>query len=80
MALNRPNIVLITADQISARHLGCYGDPVGATPHLDRLAAGGVRFDQTYCASPVCIPARASMYSGQYPHTHGKTTHLRMPM
>ena len=80
MALNRPNIVLITADQISARHLGCYGDPAGATPHLDRLATKGVRFDQAYCASPVCIPARASMYSGQYPHTHGKTTHLRMPM
>ena len=42
MAFDRPNIVLITADQISARHLGCYGDPAGATPHLDRLAANGL--------------------------------------
>ena len=75
-----PNVILLMADQISAHHLGSYGDTAGATPHLDALAAGGVRFDRAYCASPVCIPTRASLYSGQYPHTHGKMTHIRMPM
>ncbi len=80
MKSTRPNILLITADQISAHHLGCYGDLTGATPNLDALASRGVRFNQTYCASPVCIPARTSMYTGLYPHTHGKVTHLRMPL
>jgi arylsulfatase A-like enzyme len=80
MSDTRPNIVLITADQISAHHLGCYGDPAQATPNLDGLGRKGVRCNQTYCAAPVCIPARASMYSGLYPHTHGKVTHLRMAM
>lgn len=76
----RPNILLVNADQIGAHHLGCYGDTTGATPNLDALAARGVRFSRAYCASPVCICARASMYSGQYPHTHGKVAHLRMPL
>ena len=76
----RPNILLISADQIGARHLGCYGNTVQATPHLDALAARGVRFNRAYCASPVCICTRASLYSGQYPHTHGKVAHIRMPL
>ena len=78
--MQRPNILLITADQISAKQLGCYGDVTGATPNLDSLAARGLRFENAYTPSPICIPARASMVTGQYPHTHGKLAHVRMPM
>ena len=46
-------------------HLGCYGDPVVKTPHIDRIAAEGVRFTQAYCASPSCTPARAALFTGQ---------------
>lgn len=64
----------------AAKHFGCYGGPEGLTPHIDSLAAQGMRFDQAYCAGPPCIPARASMMTGLWPHTHGKSAHIRMPL
>ena len=74
------NLLLICADMVGARHLGCYGDPVNVTPHIDQLAARGTRFENAYCATTPCIPARISMMCGQYAHTHGKTTHMKMPL
>ena len=56
------------SDQHARRVTGCYGDAVARTPNLDRLAARGVRFDNAYCASPVCVPSRMSAFTGQYPH------------
>ena len=76
----RRNVLLVSADMISARHLGCYGDPAGATPRLDALAGEGVVFEEGYCASTPCIPARACIMTGQYAHTHGKTAHCRMEL
>ena len=76
----KPNVVLICSDMAAARHFGCYGDPAKVTPNVDALAQRGVRFDQGYCASAPCIPARASMMTGQYAHTHGKTAHLKMEL
>jgi arylsulfatase A-like enzyme len=73
-----PNILLICADMIGAKNLGCYGDPAQVTPNIDRLARKGTQFEQAYCACPPCIPARVSMMSGQYAHTHGKIAHLKM--
>src|SRR6476659_6849867 len=65
----RPNIVLILADDLGFSDLGCYGGEI-ATPNLDRLAAGGVRFSQFYnCAR--CCPSRASLLTGLYPHQAG---------
>lgn len=61
----RPNIVLICSDMAAAKHFGRYGDPARVTPNADALAQRGVRFDQGYCASTPCIPARASMMTGQ---------------
>jgi arylsulfatase len=78
--MSRPNILLVCADMIGARNFGCYGDRSGVTPHVDRLASGGTVFEQAYCACPPCIPARASMMTGQYAHTHGKTAHVQMPL
>jgi arylsulfatase A-like enzyme len=65
----RPNIVLILADDLGFSDLGCYGGEI-ATPNLDRLAAGGLRFTQFYNTAR-CCPTRASLLTGLYPHQAG---------
>ena len=67
----RPNFVFIITDQHRADHLGCYGNPVLRTPHIDSLAARGTRFDRFYVANPVCMPNRASLMTGRMPSLHG---------
>ena len=71
-----PDVVLILTDQWNPRMMGCYGDSAVRTPHLDRLAREGVRFDNAYASSPVCMPARCSLVSGQFPHRHGFWTNF----
>ena len=66
-AAESPNIVLIVADDLGAMDLGCYGSKFHRTPHLDKLAADGMRFTQSYSACPVCSPSRAAIMTGQYP-------------
>ena len=61
----RPNILLIQADQLSATALNCYGNQITFTPAIDRLAAEGVVFTQSYCNYPLCAPSRFSMMAGQ---------------
>jgi arylsulfatase len=63
------NILWICSDQQRFDSLGCYGNPFVHTPHLDRLAAEGVRFSHAYCQSPVCTPSRTSFLTGRYPRT-----------
>ncbi|MBB3073247.1 arylsulfatase A-like enzyme [Paenibacillus baekrokdamisoli] len=67
----RPNILLIMTDQQRGDCLSIEGHPVLLTPNMDSIAAQGVRFDRCYSTCPVCIPARRSLLSGQYPDTHG---------
>ena len=70
----RPNFLIILSDQHSPHIAGCYGDPVVRTPHLDALAARGVRFTDAYCASPLCGPSRMSLMTGRLPsHTRAYT-------
>jgi choline-sulfatase len=64
----RPNLLYIHSDQHSPAVLGCYGDPLVQTPHLDGLAAQGVLFDNVYCPSPVCVASRMAMLAGRHPH------------
>lgn len=66
---DRPNIVLIMADDLGYSDLGCFGSEI-ATPNLDRLASGGLRFSQFYNTSR-CCPTRASLMTGLYPHRAG---------
>ena len=66
-----PNLLFIFSDQHAQRIAGCYGDSHGATPNLDRLAAGGVVFDNAYCNSPICLPSRMSLLTGKHPVRHG---------
>lgn len=66
----RPNFLLITTDQQRWDSLGAYGNPVGATPHLDRLAAEGLTSDAASVANPLCMPSRSSILTGRYPRGH----------
>ncbi|MFN0122572.1 MAG: sulfatase [Blastocatellia bacterium] len=70
-AKQRPNILFIFPDQLRAQALGCMGNPDVRTPHIDRLAAEGVLFRQTFANTPVCCPARANILTGKYAHKNG---------
>lgn len=65
------NILFIMFDQLRWDYLSCYGHPHLETPHIDRLAAKGVRFDRAYIQSPICGSSRMSTYTGRYVHSHG---------
>ncbi len=69
---DRPNIVLIMADQWRGDCLSLAGHPVVHTPYLDELALDGARFSRAYSATPTCIPARAALFTGQTQATHGR--------
>ena len=66
-----PNLVFILADDLRADAMGCAGNPVLLTPHLDRLAADGVRFANAFVTTPICCVSRASILTGQYARRHG---------
>jgi len=63
--MKAPNIVVIMADQLAPHFTSTYGHPLVQTPHMDALAAEGMRFDAAYCNAPLCAPSRFSMMSGQ---------------
>ncbi|MFH1743380.1 MAG: sulfatase-like hydrolase/transferase, partial [bacterium] len=62
----RPNILVIMSDEHDPAVMGCYGDPIIRTPNLDRLAEGGVVFENCYTNSPLCVPSRMSFLSGKH--------------
>jgi len=68
---SRPDILLLMADQMRADAMGCDGNAVVKTPTLDRLAAGGCRFEHAYSSTPSCTPARAALLTGMSPWGHG---------
>lgn len=65
------NVLFIMFDQLRWDYLSCYGHPHLQTPHIDRLAAKGVRFTRAYIQSPICGSSRMSTYTGRYVHSHG---------
>lgn len=69
--MKRPNIVFIISDDHGNWALGSAGNKEVITPNLDRIAAEGIRFENFFCASPVCSPARVSIYTGKMPSQHG---------
>ena len=72
----RPNIILILADDLGYCDLSSFGSTAVKTPNLDKLAAGGVKFTQFYAASAVCTPTRASILTGRYPLRFDITRHF----
>ncbi|HET6426644.1 MAG TPA: arylsulfatase [Planctomycetaceae bacterium] len=70
-AAEKPNLIWIMADDLGYGDLGCYGQTVIATPHLDRMAAGGMRFTHFYAGATVCAPSRSVLMTGQH-HGHTK--------
>jgi arylsulfatase A-like enzyme len=77
---DRPNLLLIIADDISVDDLGCYGNTFARTPHLDALAANGRRFDQAFLTASSCSPSRSSIITGRYSHNNGKASELHQPI
>jgi choline-sulfatase len=65
------NLILIQSDNHSRKILGCYDHEIVKTPTLDKLASRGIRFANAYTASPLCVPARAAMATGRFPHQTG---------
>lgn len=77
---SRPNVLMICVDDLKPT-LGCYGDSIAITPHMDRLAARGVVFENAYCNQAVCSPSRNSLMTGLRPQTIGVYdlgTHFRL--
>ena len=70
----RPNIIFIMADDHAAQAMGCYAGRINETPHLDRIAHEGMRFDHCYVSNSICTPSRASILTGTYNHVNRVTT------
>lgn len=71
-----PNVLLIMTDQHRLSAVGCYGQTPCRTPNIDRLAGQGVRFENAFTVCPVCSPARATIMTGLYPHSHGVVSNI----
>ncbi len=70
----RPNFVFVMSDDHAAHAISAYGSRINETPHLDRIADGGMRFDACLCTNSICTPSRAAILSGTYSHVNGVTT------
>jgi len=71
---DRPNIVFVMADDHAAHAMGAYGSVINTTPQLDRLARGGIRFDNCFCTNSLCAPSRAAILTGTWNHVNGVRT------
>jgi len=76
--MNKSNIIFILSDDQGPWAAGCYGNDDIRTPNIDRIASTGIRFDNFFCASPVCSPSRASFLTGQMPSRHGVHDWIRV--
>ncbi|HZO54238.1 MAG TPA: sulfatase-like hydrolase/transferase, partial [Bryobacteraceae bacterium] len=70
-AQQRPNILLILADDLADWMLGCYGNKEIRTPNIDLLARSGMRFQNSFVCTPICSPSRATWFTGRTPRQHG---------
>jgi arylsulfatase A-like enzyme len=70
----RPNICFIMSDDHAAHAISAYGSRVNTTPHIDRIAAEGMRFDNCFCTNSICTPSRAAILAGTYNHVNGVRT------
>jgi len=78
MSESKPNIIFIMSDDHASHAMSCYGSRINSTPNLDRIADGGMRFDNCFCTNSICTPSRASILTGTYNHVNGVTTLLTL--
>jgi arylsulfatase A-like enzyme len=71
---DRPNLLFIMSDDHAAHAISAYGSRINQTPHLDRIANNGMRFDSAFCTNSICTPSRAAILTGTYNHVNGATT------
>ena len=74
MTKRPPNILFIMSDDHASHAMSCYGSRINQTPNLDRIASGGMRFDNCFCTNSICTPSRAVILTGTYNHINGVTT------
>ncbi len=74
MSQSRPNILFIMSDDHASHAISAYGSRINQTPHIDRIAAEGMRFDNCFCTNSICTPSRAAILTGTYNHVNGVTT------
>jgi arylsulfatase A-like enzyme len=72
--MRRPNLVFIMSDDHASHAISAYGSQINQTPHLDRIAEDGMRFDACFCTNSICTPSRAAVLTGTYNHVNGVTT------
>lgn len=77
-AADRPNFILLIADDVSWNDYGCYGNEAARTPNIDQLAQNGLRFDEAYLTASSCSPSRSSIITGRYPHNNGQAAELHL--
>ena len=70
----RPNILFIMTDDHASHAMSCYGSRINETPHMDRIAREGTRFDNCFCTNSICAPSRAVILTGTHTHINGVTT------
>ncbi|MEK6239618.1 MAG: sulfatase-like hydrolase/transferase, partial [Planctomycetales bacterium] len=70
-ASERPNVIFLLTDDLGYSDVGCYGASKVKTPHIDRLAAEGIRFTNFHAAASICSPSRAAFLTGAYPQRAG---------
>lgn len=76
----RPNIIFIIGDDISAEDIGAYGNKAIRTPNIDNLAKNGLKFDRMFLTASSCSPSRSSILTGRYPHNTGAAElHTQLP-
>lgn len=74
MSANRPNMLFIMSDDHASHAIGSYGSRINRTPNIDRIAEGGMRFDNCFCTNSICTPSRAVILTGKYSHKNGVKT------
>lgn len=70
----KPNILFIMSDDHASHAMSCYGSKLNETPQIDRIADGGMRFDNCFCTNSICAPSRATILTGKYNHINGVET------
>ncbi|HZX09554.1 MAG TPA: sulfatase-like hydrolase/transferase [Acidobacteriota bacterium] len=67
----KPNILFIMTDDHASQAISCYGSKINKTPHIDRIASQGIRFNNCFCTNSICAPSRATILTGKYSHING---------